>query len=334
MPVQYRSFGTTGLSVSEIGFGGSRLGGVFAQGSSDEAQTVLRQALDAGITFYDTADMYSQGEGEILLGKAFRGKRDQVIIAGKGGYCLPAQRKLMARIKPLARPIARMLGIKRESLPASVSGELSQNFTPAYLEQALDASLKRLATDYLDIYQLHSPPAAVIQSAEFGDTIQALERFKQQGKIRFYGVAADTPDDARLSLQYPGISSLQFPFGLLDLEALDGVFAAAEQRGVGIIARGCFGGGLLKESLTEAELQAQTPKSQRILAYRAFAAQSGKPLLELALQFCLFVKPISTTLLGMRTPAHLQTNLRYHAAPPLAESEFLALCDISRPRQE
>jgi aryl-alcohol dehydrogenase-like predicted oxidoreductase len=330
MSVQVRPFGTTGLQVSEIGFGGSRLGGVFAASKGGEdAVTVLRQALDAGITFFDTADMYSQGESETLIGKAFKGKRDKVVIASKGGYCLPAQRKLMARIKPLARPIARALGIKRESLPASVSGELSQNFTPAYLTQALDASLKRLGTDYLDVYQLHSPSAATIQSNAFAETLQTLEMLKRQGKIRIYGIAADTPEDARIGLQYDGISSVQFPFGLLDLEALDGVFEAAQQRGVGVIARGCFGGGLLKESLTPEELQAQTPKWKRILALREFATQSGHSILETALKFCLAVPSISTTLLGMRTPAHLQTNLKYYAAAPLSESDFRALLEIS-----
>ncbi len=321
--MQYRDFGTTGLKVSEIGFGGSRYGGVFAGNKgSEEAQNVLRAALDAGINFYDTADMYSQGEGEILLGKAFRDKRDQVIIASKGGYCLPAQKKFISRIKPLVRPIVRALGINRDNLPSVVGGELSQNFSPDYLTQAVEASLKRLGTDYLDVYQLHSPQADLIQSAAFGDTLAALERLKTQGKIRFYGVACDTPDDALLSLQHPGISSVQLPFGLLDLEALDGVFTEAEKRAVGIIARGCFGGGLLKESLTEAELKAMTPKWERILVCRQTAAQSGRSVLEAALQFCLFVKPISVTILGMRTQVHLRDNLRYYSASPLCQAEY------------
>ena len=187
--MRYKNFGRTGLQVSEIGFGGSRLGGVFSQAKgSGEAIAVLQKALDAGITFYDTADIYSQGENETLLGQAFRDRRDRVIIAGKGGYCLPAQRKLVGKIKPLVRPIAKMLGIKRENLPTSVSGTLSQDFTPAYLTAALENSLRRLKTDYFDIYQLHSPPADVINAAHFADTLATLETLKQQGKIRHYGV--------------------------------------------------------------------------------------------------------------------------------------------------
>lgn len=318
--MRYRPFGQTGLQVSEIGFGCSRLGGVFTQGGgSDEAVVVLRKAFDAGITFYDTADIYSQGESETLLGRAFRDRRDKIVLAGKGGYCLPAQRKLVARIKPLVKPLAQKLGIKRQNLPASITGTLSQDFTPAYLVRALEASLRRLQTDYLDIYQLHSPPASVIAQGEFIETLQTLQR---QGKIRAFGVATDTAEEARLGLQHPEISSVQMPFGLLDLEALDAALPQAQERGAGVIARGCFGGGLLKETLTEAQLQEQTPKWPRILAYRRLAAQQGRPILEMALQFALRVPSISVTLLGMRTETHLAQNLRAFQATPLTDTEY------------
>src|ERR1700676_891109 len=90
-----KEFGRTGMKVSEIGFGGSRIGGFFAgKNSKAEALNVLRNALDCGITFYDTADMYAQGESESLMGTAFRARRDEIVLATKGGYCLPAQRNL------------------------------------------------------------------------------------------------------------------------------------------------------------------------------------------------------------------------------------------------
>ncbi len=89
--MRYRQFGKTGWRVSEIGFGGARIGGLFAQdGGRVTSLRTLEAACDAGINFFDTADMYSQGESEILVGKAFRKKRDKVFIATKGGYCLPA----------------------------------------------------------------------------------------------------------------------------------------------------------------------------------------------------------------------------------------------------
>jgi aryl-alcohol dehydrogenase-like predicted oxidoreductase len=320
-------FGRTGMRVSEVGFGGSRIGGVFAGGNSHkEALQVLRQALDAGINFYDTADMYSQGESESLIGTAFRDCRDRVIIATKGGYCLPARRNLIKRIKPLVRPIVHALGLKRARLPAGMSGALSQDFSPAYLTKALEASLRRLKTDYVDLYQLHSPGVPFMQSAAFGDSLQALEKLKTQGKLRFYGIGTEVPEEAPHCLSAPGISSVQLGFGLLDLQGLEqGTLAAAAERGLAIVARGCFGGGLLKDGPGEAELKALTPKWQRILALRALGQRMGRPVLDLAFQFCRGTPAVSVTLLGMRTTQHLQDNLRYVETAALTDDEYRAL---------
>jgi aryl-alcohol dehydrogenase-like predicted oxidoreductase len=325
--MKFNEFGKTGMTVSEIGFGGSRIGGFFAdKHSSKEALNVLRNALDSGITFYDTADMYAQGESESLIGTAFRGRREQVIIATKGGYCLPAQRNIMKRIKPLVRPIVKALGLKRAKLPLSVSGTLSQDFSPSHLTKALEASLKRLQTDYIDLYQLHSPRPPFLQSDAFGEALQTLEQLKQQGKLRFYGVATEVPEDAPFCLSAAGISSVQLGFGLLDLEALDqGTLAAAGARGLGIIARGCFGGGLLKDGLDEAQLKAATPKWQRILALRSLSKSTGRPLLDIAFQFCRGTPAVGVTLLGMRLETHLRENLRYLQGRPLNAEEYMAL---------
>jgi aryl-alcohol dehydrogenase-like predicted oxidoreductase len=326
--MKFNEFGKTGMRVSEIGFGGSRIGGVFADkgSSSKEALSVLRMALDSGITFYDTADMYAQGESESLIGTAFHGRREQVIIATKGGYCLPVRRHIMNRIKPLVRPIVRALGLKRAKLPAGMSGALSQDFSPAYLTKALEKSLRRLQTDYVDLYQLHSPRAPFMQTDAFGEALQTLEKLKEQGKIRFYGVATEVLEDAPFCLSAPGISSVQLGFGLLDPEALDqGTLAAAEARGLGIIARGCFGGGLLKDGLDGAELEAATPKWQQILTLRSLSKSTGRSVLDLALQFCRGTPAVCVTLLGMRVENHLRDNLRCFQAPPLSAEEYMTL---------
>jgi aryl-alcohol dehydrogenase-like predicted oxidoreductase len=325
--MKFNEFGKTGMRISEIGFGGSRIGGVFAdKNSSKEALTVLRTALDSGITFYDTADMYAQGESESLIGTAFHGRREQVVLATKGGYCLPTRRNIMKRIKPLVRPIVRALGLKRAKLPAGMSGTLSQDFSPLYLTRALEKSLTRLRTDYVDLYQLHSPGPAFLRSDAFAATLETLGRLKAQGKLRFYGVATEVPEDAPFCLSAPGISSVQLGFGLLDLEALEqGTLAAAAARGLGIIARGCFAGGLLKDSLDEAQLRVATPKWQRILALREVSSDMGRSMLDAAFQFCRGTPAIGVTLLGMRTEAHLRENLRYVQASPLSAAEYTAL---------
>ena len=325
--MKIKEFGTTGLKVSEIGFGGSRIGGILAnKNGNQEALRVLQKALEAGITFYDTADMYAQGESETLMGKAFHDRRDQVVLATKGGFCLPTRRKLLSRIKPLVRPLIQALGIKRSALPSGASGALSQDFSPTYLTQAVEASLLRLRTDYIDLYQLHSPSVTFLQSGEFGAALETLATLKAQGKIRFYGVATEAPDDAPFCLAGSGISSIQLGFGLLDLEAREnGVLADASARGLGIIARGCFGGGLLKDGPDETELKAMTPKWSRIMRLRSLSQQSGRTVLESALQFSLHTPHVSTTLLGMRTEAHLRENLRCYASPPLTNEEYAAL---------
>ena len=155
-------FGTTDLYVSDLGFGCARLGGFFQSANKADMVRTLREALAAGITFYDTSDMYTQGESEQVLGEAFHGVRDQVVLASKFGYCLPAQRQLLSRVKPLVKPLVQRLGLRREHLPSAIRGSLAQNFSPGYVVHAVEQSLRRLKTDHLDLCQLHSPPAEVL----------------------------------------------------------------------------------------------------------------------------------------------------------------------------
>jgi aryl-alcohol dehydrogenase-like predicted oxidoreductase len=320
--VRYRQFGKTGWRVSEIGFGGARIGGLLAQdGGRATSLKTLEAACDAGINFFDTADMYSQGESEILVGKAFRNKRDKVFIATKGGYSLPRQKRLIQLVKPFAKPIVRALGLRRSAVPASLSGTVSQDFSPGYLRVAVDASLRRLQSDHIDLYQLHSPPQDELTGSRLQDALGLLGRLKTEGKIREYGIALDSVYDAVHCLDMEGIASLQMPFGLMDLQALDGVFDQVSERQFGIIARGCFGGGALKQSLTEAELRASEPQWERALQIKRLAEQMQRPALEAALQFALSIERISVTILGMRTPEHVATNLQHYAAKPLSNEE-------------
>jgi aryl-alcohol dehydrogenase-like predicted oxidoreductase len=320
--VRYRQFGKTGWRVSEIGFGGARIGGLLAQdGGRATSLKTLEAACDAGINFFDTADMYSQGESEILVGKAFRNKRDRVFIATKGGYSLPRQKRLIQFIKPFAKPIVRALGLRRSAVPASLSGTVSQDFSPGYLREAVEASLRRLQSDHIDLYQLHSPPREELTGSRLQDALGLLGRLKTEGKIREYGIALDSVYDAVHCLDMEGLASLQMPFGLMDLQALDGVFDKVSERQLGIIARGCFGGGALKQSLTEAELRASEPQWERALQIKRLAEQMQRSALEAALQFALSIERISVTILGMRTPEHVATNLQYYAAKALSNEE-------------
>ncbi len=320
--MRHRQFGKTGWRVSEIGFGGARIGGLLAQdGGRAASLKTLEAACDAGINFYDTADMYSQGESEILVGKAFREKRDRVFIATKGGYSLPRQKRLIQLIKPFAKPIVRALRLRRSAVPASLSGTVSQDFSPGYLREAVEASLRRLQSDHIDLYQLHSPPREELTGSRLQDALGLLGRLKTEGKIREYGIALDSVYDVVHCLDMEGLASLQMPFGLMDRQALDGVFDKVSERQLGIIARGCFGGGALKQSLTEAELRASEPQWERALQIKRLAKQMQRSALEAALQFALSIERISVTILGMRTPEHVATNLQYYAAKALSNEE-------------
>ena len=320
--MHYRQFGKTGWRVSEMGFGGARIGGLLAQdGGRATSLKTLEAACDAGINFFDTADMYSQGESEMLVGKAFRKKRDKVFVATKGGYCLPGRMRLVQFIKPFAKPIVRALGLRRSAVPASLSGTVSQDFSSGYLREAVEASLRRLQSDHIDLYQLHSPPPEDLSGSRLQDALGLLGRLKTEGKIREYGIALDSVYDAVHCLDMEGLASLQMPFGLMDLQALDGVFDKVSERQLGIIARGCFGGGALKQSLTEAELRASEPQWERALQIKRLAEQMQRSALEAALQFALSIERISVTILGMRTPEHVATNLQYYAAKPLSNEE-------------
>ena len=321
--MRYRQFGKTGWRVSEIGFGGARIGGLLARdGGRATSLKTLEAACNAGINFFDTADMYSHGESEILIGKAFRKKRDKVFIATKGGYCLPGQKRLIQLIKPLAKPIFQALGLRRRAVPASRAGTIPQDFSPGYLRAAVEASLRRLQTDYIDLYQMHSPPREALSGGRLQDALGLLVQLRTEGKIREYGIALDSIYDAEHCLDMDGLARLQMPFGLMDLQALeDGVFEKVSRRQLGIIARGCFGGGALKQSLTEADLRAVEPQWERALQIRRVAGQLQRSPLEAALQFALSIGHISVTILGMRTPQHVTTNLQYYAAQPLSDEE-------------
>jgi aryl-alcohol dehydrogenase-like predicted oxidoreductase len=320
--VHYRQFGKSGWRVSEIGFGGARIGGLLADdGGRAASLRILEAACDAGINFYDTADVYSQGESEILVGKAFRKKRSQVFIATKGGYCLPGRKKFIQLIKPLAKPIVRAIGLRRRAVSATLAGTISQDFSPGYLRKAVEASLRRLQSDYIDLYQLHSPSGEALRSDRLEDALGLLTSLKAEGKIREFGIALDSADDATHCFRMAGVASLQIPFGLMDPEALDGVIDKAFELQYGIIARGCFGGGALKQSLTEADLRSTEAKWKRVLEIRRLAAQMHRSPLEAALQFSLCIERISVTILGMRNTQHLAANLEYFAAAPLSNAQ-------------
>jgi len=307
--MQLRNFGNTALRVSQFGLGCARLGGVF-QSNPRGFLDLLAFAFDSGITFFDTADMYSQGESESLIGKALRGKRDRIVIASKAGYALPSRRRWAGRVKPLLRPLVRLLKIRRDQLPSSSRGALSQDFSPKYLVTAVEGSLRRLRTDYLDLLQLHSPPLEVV---ERGEWLPALEELKRTGKIRYFGVAVDSIEAGLAALRSPGVSSVQFTLNLLEKAGAEELFPAAARQGIAGIARECLANGLLVKRPDEIDLKAycsspeQAEQRARQLAeLRREAETSGLSLLRGAVAYPGSVPGVSVTLLGARNVEQLR----------------------------
>jgi aryl-alcohol dehydrogenase-like predicted oxidoreductase len=310
--MQLRAFGNTSLRVSELGLGCARIGGVF-QSNPRGFLDLLAFAFDSGITFFDTADMYSQGESESLIGKALRGKRDRVVIASKAGYSLPSRRRWAGRIKPLLRPVVRLLKLRRDQLPATSRGALSQDFSPKYLRSAVEGSLRRLRTDHLDILQLHSPPLDVV---ERGEWLPALEELQRAGKVRYYGVAVDAIDAGLAALRYPGVSSIQFTLNLLEQAGALELFPSAQRQGVGGIARECLANGLLAKPPSEIDLKGycsspeqEQQRARQLDELRREAESSGRSVLSRALSYPVSVPGVSVSLLGARNVEQLRALL-------------------------
>jgi aryl-alcohol dehydrogenase-like predicted oxidoreductase len=334
--MQFRRFGKTHLTVSEVGVGCARIGGVFQESSRNDALKLLRHAADSGLTFFDTADMYTQGESERLVGEAFQHNRQSVVIATKFGYVLPTQKRLGARIKPLLKPVVARLGLTSRHIPSSMRGTVArQDFSPGYVCAALEASLRRLRTDYIDIYQLHSPPPEVLRRAEF---VEPLERLREQGKIRYWGVACEREEDVQDCLPFAQLASIQVGFSALEQAALDAAIPRAAARGIGIISRQAYASGLLTrplESFTTAQLDTDPVvadrKRSQISRLATIASDRNRTPGELALKFALAQPQVSVVLLGLSREAHLQSALATLEAPDLSADEQELVLAARRP---
>lgn len=229
--MQYRAFGNTDLTASAVGFGVWTVSTAM-WGVTDEAIRLglLRRAFDLGVTFYDTADVYGDGLGETILKQALGDHRSEMVIATKFGYDFYT--------KPGEQPGQR---------------ERPHDWSPAYVRRACEASLTRLGTDHIDLYQLHNCRLDAIQN---DDLFATLEDLKAQGKIRHYGTALGPAIDIRQSeegvqsFQHRHVASVQIIYNLLEQMLGPDVFAAAKATGGGVMVRVPHASGLLEGSYT------------------------------------------------------------------------------------
>jgi aryl-alcohol dehydrogenase-like predicted oxidoreductase len=226
--VRKRRFGNTDLEASEIGFGTWALGSSWwGDVSEADGERLLRRALELGITFFDTGDAYGRGTNEELVGRVLAPHRDEIRIATKFGYELASGRREHSE------------------------GERRQRWDGPFVREALEASLRRLGTDRVDLYQLHNPRMEAIESDE---TFAALEELKAEGKLRHYGVALGPAigwrEEGLRAIETRDIASVQSVYNLLEQDPGRELIGAAERAGVGVMARVPTSSGLLDDTLT------------------------------------------------------------------------------------
>ncbi len=301
--MNYREFGKTGIRVSEIGFGAWGIGGNEhgnSYGSTDDKISIeaINRAFDLGCNYFDTADVYGRGHSEELIGKALKGKRDKVVIATKVGS-----------------DFYQGLGFK--------------TFTPDYIRFALEKSLERLRTDYIDVYQLHNPP---IKRLNDSSTYSTMQELKREGKIRAWGVSVFDPLESLAALKAGQPDSLQVAFNLFAARSYEKLFNQAHEAGCAIIAREVLSNGFLTGKYTEqcefetGDIRSTWPRkfiNARVLAAnniaRVFAGK--RSVLEVSLRYALDNKSISVVVIGMKTPEHASEDFAVSDLTPLSESE-------------
>lgn len=301
--MKYRTLGKTNLKVSEIGFGGWAIGGN-SYGQTDDAESLraIQLALESGVNFFDTADIYGNGHSETLIGQALEGRRDQAVIASKVGWDF-------------------------------YHGGTRHNFTPDYIEFACHKTLERLRTDYLDLYQLHNPNLETLSREEL---YRPLEKLKQEGKIRFYGISIHVPREGLAAIQLGHSDTLQLIYNLIDQRPAAELLPLALEKNIGVIAREPFACGLLtgkynKEVVFQGpdhrkgwqrdKIELDLEKLERIR--KAFKVQ--EPLPRLALEFILAHSAVSTVIPGVKTQAQMRDNLMASGALDLSRQEVEAI---------
>ncbi len=302
--MKYRKLGTTNLEVSEVGFGawaigGNQFGNSYGPADDQESLRAVTTAVDLGGTFFDTADVYGNGHSEELLGQALKGRRKDVVLATKGGsdfYHNPAR----------------------------------LNFTETHLIFAVEESLKRLGTDYIDLFQLHNPPFSVIEG---GRVFEPLEKLKAQGKIRYYGISIHDPQEGLLAMKVSKLSTIQVVFNYLRRDAAEELFPRALAEGVAIIAREPLANGFLTGKYTKdsvfpvGDIRHQWPSKyqaqlvNQIDGFKKSVGSGAMTLAQAAIRFVLAQPAVSVVIPGCKTVEQAQENFSTSELPLMVSSQ-------------
>ncbi len=308
--LHYRKLEKSGIKVSEIGFGCWGIGGLSdgntSYGDTDDSVSLraLATALDCGVNFFDTAPPYGSGHSETLLGKAIQGKRDQIVIATK-------------------------LGVDSFGHRA--------DFSIAGMRRMLEESLRRLGTDYVDLVQLHSPPANLLMPGN--EALDALLELKTEGKTRAIGISAKKTDDVISILHDSSLDTIQINLNLLDQRAVHGGLLSNLGQGIMAIARTplCFGflSGTIEENVSFSpgdhrknwsnDQIKKWVEGSRIFIQKV-ATDTGSSPAQVALRYCLSFQSVATTIPGMMCEKEVIENVAASEQGPLDDT---TLAEIS-----
>lgn len=305
--MQYRPLGRTGWKVSAISFGAWAIGGTWGPVQDEESIAALHRAIDLGVNFIDTADVYGDGRSERLIAQVKKSRKEEIIVATKAGR----------RLNPHTAE-----GYNRENLTAFV-----------------ERSLKNLEVDALDLLQLHCPPTPVYYMPEvFG----ILDDLVAAGKIRYYGVSVEKVEEALKAIEYPNVQSVQIIFNVFRMRPAELFFREAARRQVGIIARVPLASGLLTGKITR-ETQF-SPDDHRAFNRQGEAFDRGetfsgvdldialqaveelRPLVppgmtmtQFALRWILMFPEVTCAIPGAKRPSQAEENFSAADLPPLSE---------------
>jgi aryl-alcohol dehydrogenase-like predicted oxidoreductase len=282
--------------------GGNNYGNSYGPTDDKVSLAAVEKAFELGCNFYDTADVYGHGHSEELLGQALKEHRDDVILATKVGgdfYHDPPH----------------------------------MNFNPEYLEFASAKSCERLQTDHIDLYQLHNPPSQLLKSGKIFD---GLEKLKDSGRIRHYGISIHDPQEGLLSMRYGQPAAIQVVFNLIRQEAKNQLFQVARDHNVAIIAREPLSNGFLAGKFTidstfpSGDIRSNFPPNY--LSGLTRAAQQLKllesktrTLAQASIRFALDHKDVSTVIPGVKTPQQAEEDIGASELPPLTGEELLRI---------
>jgi aryl-alcohol dehydrogenase-like predicted oxidoreductase len=314
--MKYRKFGSIGWNVSEISFGAWAIGGAWGSQSDEDSLAALHKALDVGINFFDTADVYGDGRSERLIAQLRRERKEPFYVATKAG---------------------------RRLNPHTADGYNEKNVT-----QFIDRSLKNLAVEALDLVQLHCPPTDVYYRPE---VFEFLDRLVAAGKIRHYGVSVERVEEALKAIEFPGVNSVQIIFNMFRHRPAEHFFAEAKRRNVAIIVRvplasGLLTGKLRRDSKFEADDHRQFNRhGEAFDRGETFSgvdyetglaaveklksiALAGASLSQWALRWILMFEAVSCVIPGARRPEQVADNAAAADLPALSEQQMSAVRKI------